>query len=113
MLRRTAGNVVWAAVSAASDRGAAASLTTISGPDGPASPPVFHGVRLYFGNARLRGVSPVAGSSGDKEIRFNIVEAIRPIVQSGTGSSVAIALSLASSERGRVTVYPPEFEFDP
>ena len=113
VLRRAAGNVVWAAVSAASDRGAAAALTTTSGPDGPAGPPVFHGVRLYLGNARLHGISPVAGSSGDKERHFDIVEAIRPIVQSGAGSSVGITLSLASSERGRVTVYPPEFEFDP
>ena len=29
------------------------------------------------------------------------------------GTLVAVALSLVSSGRGRVTVYPPVFEFDP
>jgi hypothetical protein len=112
VLRRSAKDLEWVAVSAASDRGAAASLTT-SGPDAPAGSPAFAGVRLFLGSTRLRGAMPAAGSAGERETRFDITAAVRPIVQSGTGSSVAVGLSLASSERGRVTVYPPEIEFDP
>jgi hypothetical protein len=115
VLRRAAGEIVWAAVGAASDRGAAASLTTASeaGADAAVGPPAFHGVRLYLENKRLRGAAPAPGSPGDKETRFNIVGAVQQIVQSGAGSSVPVTLSLMSNERGRVTVYPPEFEFDP
>ena len=85
----------------------------LSGPDAPAGSPAFGGVRLFLGSARLRGVSPAAGSPGDRETHFDITAAVQPTIQSGTGSSVAVTLSLVSSERGRVTVYPPEIEFDP
>jgi len=116
VLRRAAGDVVWTAVDAASDRGAAASLVTASGADDPgaASLPAFHGVRLQLGGMRLRGLSPTAGSAGDKETRFGIAAAIQPLLQSGSAGALAtVSLSLIASEPGRVTVYPPEFEFDP
>ena len=112
MVRRSAKEPEWVALSAASDRGAAASLTTPE-PDAPAGSPAFGGVRLFLGSARLRGASPAAGSPGDRETHFDITAAVQPTIQSGTGSSVAVTLSLVSSERGRVTVYPPEIEFDP
>jgi hypothetical protein len=117
VLRRAAGDVVWTAVSAASDRGAVASFVTASGADGSdllAGHPAFHGVRLYLGGVRLRGRLPVAGSAGDKETRFSVAPAVQPLAQSGTaGTLAAVSLSLVSSEPGRVTVYPPEFEFEP
>lgn len=115
VLRRAPGEVAWTAVGAASDRGAAASLTVASeaGADAAPGPPAFHGVRLYFENTRLHGSAAAPGSRGDKETRFNIVDAVQQIVQSGAGGSVPVTLSLMSNEPGRVTVYPPEFEFDP
>jgi len=117
VLRRAAGDVVWTAVAAASNRGALVSLVTASSSDDPgamAGHPAFHGVRLHLGGVRLRGVLPLAGSAGDKETRFSIAAAIAPMLQSGTvGPLVPVSLSLVSSEPGRVTVYPPEFEFDP
>ena len=92
------------------------SFVTPSGaPDATAgADQAFHGVRLRLGGVRLRGVLPLPGSAGDKETLFSIATALTPIVQSApAGSLVPVALSLVSSERGRVTVYPPAFEFDP
>jgi len=116
VLRRAAGDVVWIAVGVASDRGAAASLVTASEADDSGVPglPAFHGVRLQLGGMRLHSLSPTAGSAGDKETRFGIAGAIQSLLQSGSAGALArVSLSLVSSEPGRVTVYPPEFEFDP
>jgi hypothetical protein len=116
VLRRAAGDAVWTAVGAAADRGAVVSFVT---PSGAASPGggadhAFHGVQLRLGGVRLRGGSPPPGSAGGRETRFSIATAIAPLVQSApTGTLVPVSLSLVSSERGRVTVYPPAFEFDP
>lgn len=116
MRRRAAGDVVWTAVGAASDRGAMASFVTASDTDDSAGAnnQAFHGVRLRLGGVRLRGARPLAGAAGDKETRFSIAAAIAPVLQPGTaGALVPVSLSLVSSEPARVTVYPPEFEFDP
>jgi hypothetical protein len=115
VLRRAAGDAVWTMVGAAADRGAVASLVT---PSAAASPGggadhAFHGVRLRLGGVRLRG-GPPSGLAGDRETHFSIGPAIAPLVQSAPpGTLVPVSLSLVSSERGRVTVYPPAFEFDP
>jgi hypothetical protein len=116
VLRRAAGDAVWTAVSAAADRGGIVSLVTPAGaPEaGAGGDQAFHGVRLRLGGVRLRGAPPLAGSAGEKEIHFSIATALTPIVQSApAGTLVPVSLSLVSSERGRVTVYPPAFEFDP
>lgn len=117
VLRRAAGDVVWTAVGAASDRGALVSFVTASGADGSgaiAGHTAFHGVQVHLGGVRLRGALPQAGSAGEKETRFSIAAAIAPMLQSASaGMLVPVSLSLVSSEPGRVTVYPPEFEFDP
>jgi hypothetical protein len=116
VLRRAAGDAVWTAVGAAADRGGVVSFVTPSGaPDATAgADQAFHGVRLRLGGVRLRGVLPLPGSAGEKETHFSIATALTPIVQSApAGTLVPVALSLVSSERGRVTVYPPAFEFDP
>jgi hypothetical protein len=115
VLRRAAGDAVWTIVGAATDRGAVASLVT---PSAAASPGGgadhgFHGVQLRLGGVRLRG-GPPSGLAGERETHFSIAPAIAPIVQSASpGTLVPVSLSLVSSERGRVTVYPPAFEFDP
>ena len=116
VLRRAAGDAVWTAVGAAADRGGVVSFVTPSGaPDiSGGADQAFHGVRLRLGGVRIRGVLPLPGSAGDKETHFSIATALTPIVQSApAGTLVPVALSLVSSERGRVTVYPPAFEFDP
>ena len=115
VLRRAAGDAVWTAVGAAADRGGVVSFVTPSGaPDATGgADQAFHGVRLRLGGARLRGAPPLTGSAGEKETHFSLATALTPIVQSApAGTLVPVALSLVSSERGRVTVYPPLFEFD-
>jgi hypothetical protein len=116
VLRRSAGDAVWTAVGAAADRGGVVSFVAPSG--APAvtagADQAFHGVRLRLGGVRLRGAPPLPGSAGEKETHFSIATALTPIVQSApAGTLVPVALSMVSSERGRVTVYPPLFEFDP
>ena len=116
VLRRAAGDAVWTAVGAAADRGASVAFVTPSGaPDaGGGADHAFHGVRLRLGGVRLRGGSPPPGSAGDRETHFSLATALTPLVQSApAGTLVPVSLSLVSSERGRVTVYPPLFEFDP
>jgi hypothetical protein len=115
VLRRAAGDATWTPVRAASDRGAMASLVTAAGADDTgADDTAFHGVRLRLGALRLRGTVPPPGTPGDKETRFSIAAAVAPLLQSATsGSLVPVSLALVSSEPARVTVYPPEFEFDP
>ena len=116
VLRRAAGDVVWTPVGAAADRGAVASFVTPSGAGSPGgrADQAFHGVQLRLGGVRLRGALPLPGSAGDRETHFSIATAVAPLVQSApAGTLVPVSLSLVSSERGRVTVYPPAFEFDP
>ena len=116
---RRARDVDWATVGAATGRGAVVSLVTAFDAEGDgtsagSSRSAFHGVQLRLGNRRLRGALPAAGSPGAKETRFSIASAIAPQVQSApAGAFVRVALVLLASERGRVTVYPPEFEFEP
>ena len=115
MLRRAPGDAVWTAVAAAADRGASVSFVTPSGaPGAGGADHGFHGVRLRLAGMRLRGASPPPGSAGDRETHFSIADALTPIIQPApAGTLVPVSLSLVSSERGRVTVYPPLFEFDP
>jgi hypothetical protein len=116
MLRRAAGDAVWTAVGAAAGRGGVVSFVTPPGaPDATAgADQAFHGVRLRLGGVRLRGAPRLPGSPGEKETHFSIATALTPIAQSApAGTLVPVALSMVSSERGRVTVYPPLFEFDP
>jgi hypothetical protein len=115
VLRRAAGDAVWTAVGAAADRGGVVSFVRPAGaPDASGgADQAFHGVRLRLGGARLRGAPPLAGSAGEKETHFSIATALTPVVQSApAGTLVPVSLSMVSSERGRVTVYPPAFEFD-
>jgi hypothetical protein len=115
VLRRAAGDAVWPPVGAAADRGAVASLVTPSAAAGPGGDAghAFHGVQLRLGAVRLRG-GPPPGLAGARETHFSIAPAIATLVQSApAGTLVPVSLSLVSSERGRVTVYPPAFEFDP
>ena len=116
VLRRPAGDAVWTPVGAAADRGAVVSFVTPSAvPDAAGGAgQAFHGVRLHLGGVRLRGGSPPPGSAGDRETHFSLATTLTPLVQSApAGTLVPVSLSLVSSERGRVTVYPPSFEFDP
>ena len=116
VLRRVAGDVVWTVVGAATDRGASVSFVTPSAaPDAAAGADHgFHGARLRLGGVRLRGGSPPPGSAGDRETHFSIATALTPLIQPApAGTLVPVSLSIMSSERGRVTVYPPVFEFDP
>lgn len=116
VLRRAAGDAVWTAVGAAANRGGVMSFVTPSGAPGAGAVAdhAFHGVQLRLGGTRLRGGSPPAGSAGERETRFSIGTTLGPLVQSAAaGTLVPVSLSLVSSERGRVTVYPPAFEFDP
>jgi hypothetical protein len=116
VLRRAAGDAVWTAVGAAVDRGARVSFVTPSGAPGAGggADQAFHGVRLRLGGVRLRGGSPAPGSAGDRETHFSIATALMPLIQpAAAGTIVPVSLSIVSSERGRVTVYPPLFEFDP
>ena len=115
VLRRVAGDAVWTAVGAAADRGAVVSFVTPSGAPNAGGPDqAFHGVRLRLGGLRLRGGSPPPSSAGDRETHFSIAATLTALVQSApAGTLVPVSLSLVSSERGRVTVYPPLFEFDP
>jgi hypothetical protein len=114
VLRRAAGDAVWTTVGAAADCGAVASLVTPSAAPSPGggADHAFHGVQLRLGGVRMRG-GPPSGPAGDKETHFSIAPAIAPLIQSApAGTLVPVSLSLVSSERGRVTVYPPAFEFD-
>ena len=115
VLRRAAGDTEWVTVRAAADCGAIVSFVTPSAADGPGGgDQAFHGVRLQLVGMRLRGESPPLGSAGDRETHFGIGTAVAPLVQSApAGTLVPVSLSLVSSERGRVIVYPPLFEFDP
>jgi len=115
VLRRAAGDTEWVTVRAAADCGAIVSFVTPSAADGPGGgDQAFHGVRLQLVGMRLRGESPPLGSAGDRETHFGIGTAVAPLVQSApAGTLVPVSLSLVSSECGRVTVYPPLFEFDP
>jgi hypothetical protein len=115
VLRRDAGAVTWTAVGAAADRGALVSLVVAAGGAGAvAGHPAFHGVQLHLNGVRVRGTRGAAGSAGDKETRFDIAAAIAPLLQSApAGTVVPVSLSLVASEQSRVTIYPPEFEFDP
>ena len=117
VVRRAAGDVAWTAVSAASARGALVSLVTASGggaAGADAGLPAFQGVRLQLGGVRLPGALPEPGSAGEKESRFDIAPAVAPLLSSApAGTLVPVSLSLVSSEPARVTVYPPEIEFDP
>ena len=115
-VRRAAGDAVWTAVGAAADRGASVAFVTPSGaPDaGGGADQAFHGVQLRLGGVRLRGGSPPPGSAGDRETHFSLATTLTPLVQSApAGTLVPVSLSIVSSERSRVTVYPPLFEFDP
>ncbi len=113
LLRQVSGEVVWTTVSAASGRSAVVSLVTPSGDGDAGTGTAFRGVRLYRAGTRLRGTQSSTGGDGDKETRFGIAAAIAPVVHaSPAGPLVPVPLSLASTERGRVTVYPPEIEFD-
>jgi hypothetical protein len=115
VLRRAAGDPRWTGVGAAADRGGMVSFVTpseVSG-SGSGADQAFHGVRLRLGGVRLRGSPSLPGSAGEKETRFSIATALTPIVQPApAGTLVPVVLSMVSSERGRVTVYPPAFEFD-
>jgi hypothetical protein len=116
VLRRAAGDPVWTAIGAAAGRGGVVSLLAPAGaaPSGGGATDAFHGVQLRLGGLRLRGQSPPPGAAGSRETHFSIATAIAPLVQSAAaGTLVPVSLSLVSSERGRVTVYPPAFEFDP
>ena len=115
VLRRAAGDALWTAVSGAADRGGVVSFVTPSGaPGAGGADQAFHGVRLRLGGVRLGGGSPPPGSAGERETHFSIGAAIAPLVESApAGTLVPVSLSLVSSERARVTVYPPLFEFDP
>ena len=113
VLRRDTSGATWTNVSAASDRGVLVSLVVGEGGDSPgaADHPAFHGVRLHLNDVRLRGT---ASTAGDKATRFAITSAISPLLESASvGTLVPVSLSLVASEPGRVTIYPPEFEFDP
>ena len=119
VLKRAAGQVQWNAVSAAAGRGAVAALVTaeVAADSGATSAdPSFHGVQLRLDNQRLQGARPAPGARGDKETHFDITSALTPLVQplqhSPAGALQPVTLNLVSSEAGRVTVYPPEFEFD-
>jgi hypothetical protein len=116
VVRRATGDARWTGVGAAADRGGVVSFVTPAGApeSGTGADQAFHGVRLRLGGVRLRGGPRLPGSPGEKETHFSIATALTPIVQSApAGTLVPVALSLVSSERGRVTVYPPAFEFDP
>jgi len=114
--RRTGGDLAWVSVPAAAERGASLAVVTAAPvPNATADDPnAFHGVRLYSAGIRLRGAAPPPGARGQKETHFSVAPALAPLRPEGAhGSLIPIELSLVSSERGRVTVYPPEFEFDP
>ena len=114
--RRTGSDLTWVSVPAAAERGASIAFVTAAAVTDatPDDPSAFHGVRLYCASTRLRGSPPPPGAPGQKETHFSIAPALTPLLaDGGLGSLVPIELSLVSSERGRVTVYPPEFEFDP
>jgi hypothetical protein len=114
--RRAGGDLTWVGVPAAAERGASVAFVTAAAltDAAPDDPNAFHGARLYCAGTRLRGAPPPPGAPGQKETHFSVAPALAPLLAAGAlGSLVPIQLSLVSSERGRVTVYPPEFEFDP
>ena len=105
VLRRAGGEVAWTDVSAASERGALVSIVTGAGSPGAApGHAAFHGVQLHLAGVRLRG---------SQQTGFNLATALAPLLQSAPAGLVPVSLSLLASEPARVTVYPPEFEFDP
>jgi hypothetical protein len=115
--RRSGSDLTWVSVPAAAERGASVALVTAATTTTNATANdaiAFHGVRLYSGGLRLRGAPPPPGAPGPKETHFSIATVLAPLRPPGAhGHLVPIELALVSSERGRVTVYPPEFEFDP
>ena len=110
VLRREPRQAAWTSVSAAAGRGTMLSLVSASAANSAYSQTAtdaFHGVQLRLGAHRLRG------AAAGKETHFNVATVLGPLASTTTvGALAPIALTLASSEAARVTIFPPEFEFD-
>ena len=116
VLRRAAGDAVWTAVGAAADRGASHGVRhAVRRRPMPAAARITHSTVCSCAWAACGCVAVAAaglgGRSGNPLQPRDGSRAARPIGTAGT--LVPVSLSLVSSERGRVTVYPPLFEFDP
>lgn len=110
VLRRVPGELVWSPFAAGSGAAVAALVTRSGSADGDA----FHGVRLFHGSQRLLGTQPQPGAAGEDETHFEVASAIEATLLAGAaGTLVPVKIAVRSSERARVTVYPPEVEFEP
>ena len=88
-------------------------MTVANDSDSADTSSAFHGVQLRLATRHLSGAHPNADSAGAKETHFTIATQLAQHLNATTPRPLApVTLMLVASEPGRVTVYPPEFEFD-